>query len=164
MSGGTEGAPREKALQEALQEALKLAQEAERIDEVPVGALVLDASLQKVLGRGFNRRECDHDPVGHAEIAALREAAQALGSWRLIDCVLVVTLEPCPMCLAAAQQARVARVVYAAEDPKGGALSLGYRLNEDLRLNHRFEVQRVDQPECSQILREFFRKKRQKPL
>ncbi len=151
-------------LQAAMESALDLAREAALLDEVPVGAVVVELKTGRIVGRGMNRRETRHDPVGHAEIEALQDAARNLQSWRLVDCALVVTLEPCPMCLAAAQQARIDRLIYSAEDPKGGALSLGYLLHEDARTNHRFSVQRFEVTECSDVLREFFRKKRQKPL
>lgn len=141
-------------------EALALAARASGEDEVPVGAVIVHEG--KIIGRGYNRREQDEDPTGHAEIMAIREATRALGSWRLIDCVLVVTLEPCPMCLAACQQARIPRVVYGAPDPKGGALSLGYRLHEDARTNHRFSVEQdvAHGAACGQVLKEFFARKR----
>lgn len=145
--------------------ALALARQAAQEDEVPVGAVVIQHSAEgpRVVGRGYNRREQGHDPVGHAEIAAIREAAAHLGSWRLSACSLYVTLEPCPMCLGACQQARLRSVHYGAVDPKGGALSLGYRLHEDARTNHRFTVALEENAECAEVLREFFRLKR-KPL
>ena len=141
-----------------MQEALFLAQKAASEDEVPVGAIVVYQN--RIIGRGYNRREQIQDPLAHAEIMAIQEAAKALGSWRLVDCTLVVTLEPCPMCLAASQQARVQEVIYGTSDPKGGALSLGYRLHEDRRTNHRFSVTLVEMSSCSQILKDFFRLKR----
>lgn len=109
---------------------------------------------------GHNRRETDQNPVSHAEIEALVQAARTMKSWRLAGCTLYVTLEPCPMCLAACQQARIKRVVYGAQDPKGGALSLGYRLHEDTRTNHRFEVQHLPVAQCGAILSEYFALKR----
>jgi tRNA(adenine34) deaminase len=141
-----------------MQEALALARVAAGEDEVPVGAVVVHEG--QIVGKGYNRREADHNPVAHAEILALQEAARQLGSWRLIDCTLYVTLEPCPMCLAACQQARVARVVYGAQDPKGGALSLKYPLHEDVRLNHRFAVEYAPAAECETVLKDFFKTKR----
>ena len=144
-----------------MQEALELARRAEEQGEVPVGAVVI-APDGRVIGRGYNRREQDQNPVAHAEILAIQDAAKSLGSWRLIDCILVVTLEPCPMCLAAAQQARIGSIVYGATDPKGGAISLGYALNSDTRINHRFMVEHRDHPECSRVLRDFFAAKRRK--
>ncbi len=143
-----------------MSEALALARQAANEDEVPVGAVVVKDG--QIIGRGYNRRETEQNPLGHAELMAIREACMSTGSWRLNGCTLVVTLEPCPMCLAASQQARVDEVVYGAADPKGGALSLGYRLNEDERTNHRFPVTYLETEACKSVLKEFFRSKRQK--
>jgi tRNA(adenine34) deaminase len=140
--------------------ALALAQEAALDDEVPVGAVVLYQG--KVIGKGRNHREKKNSPISHAEIEAIQAATEALGDWRLTGCTLYVTLEPCPMCLAACQQARIERVVYGAVDPKGGAISLNYKLHEDVRLNHRFSVEHAPHEECGQILKDFFSKKRAK--
>lgn len=126
--------------------------------EVPVGAVLVHAG--KIVATGRNRREKLQSPISHAEIHALEAGAKHFGSWRLLDCTLYVTLEPCPMCLAACQQARIGRVVYGAVDPKGGAISLGYCLHEDARINHRFAVESRPEPECGGILTEFFRSKR----
>lgn len=145
----------------ALDEALRLAQESATEGEVPVGAVVVHEG--KIIGRGRNRREQNQDPLSHAELHAIAEAAQALGSWRLIGCTLVVTLEPCPMCLGALQQARIDQVIFGATDPKGGALSLGYSLHSDPRTNHRFPVEHHEDLRCSEILREFFRARRVTP-
>lgn len=142
-----------------LEKALDLAKMAGSIDEVPVGAIIVDSSGQ-VVGEGYNLRERDQNPVAHAEIVAIQSAAKKLGTWRLNDCELFVTLEPCPMCLAASQQARLSRVTYGAADPKGGALSLGYQLHTDARINHRFEVNHVPLAECGTVLTEFFSRKR----
>lgn len=138
----------------ALEEAKRAASES----EVPVGAVLVHAG--QVIARGRNQREKLQSPISHAEIHALLAGAEALGSWRLIDCELYVTLEPCPMCLAACQQARISRVVYGARDPKGGAISLGYPLHEDDRTNHRFKVEYREEVQCGEILTEFFRNKR----
>lgn len=146
----------------AMDEALHCARQAEAQDEVPVGAVVLDAQ-GAIIGRGYNLRESEQDPTAHAELLALREAARTIGSWRLEGCTLIVTLEPCPMCLGASQQSRVERVVYGATDPKGGAISLGYRLHEDQRTNHRFKLEHLATPACGAILSAFFSKKR-RPL
>lgn len=141
-----------------MKEALDLAEKAAREDEVPVGAVIV---LQgKKIAQGYNQREQSKNPVAHAEILAIQEAAQVLGSWRLTDCSLYVTLEPCPMCLAASQQARLKEVFFGVRDPKGGALSLGYALHEDLRINHRFQAHALEIPECGEILSRFFAKKR----
>ena len=138
-----------------LLEALKLAEEAALRGEVPVGALVVKDGV--VIGRGSNTREADQDPTGHAEMIAIHEACKHLGSWRLVDCELYVTLEPCPMCLAACQQARVKRVVYGAKDEKGGAICLGFHVHEHPRLNHRFPVEFEPVEACGEVLRVFFR-------
>jgi tRNA(adenine34) deaminase len=149
---------------EWLSEALALAEIAVREDEVPVGAVVIRSDpttyKQEIVGRGYNRREQDENPVAHAEILALQDAAKNTGHWRLTHCALYVTLEPCPMCLAACQQARIEQVFYGASDAKGGALSLGYPLHQDSRTHHRFEVEARETPECSLILKRFFQKKR----
>lgn len=142
-----------------LSQALELARKARALDEVPVGALIINPQGQ-IIGKGYNLREKQQNPVAHAEVLAIQNAARELGSWRLNDCELFVTLEPCPMCLAACQQARLARVTYGAVDPKGGALSLGYALHADGRTNHRFEVVHHPFQECGQILSEFFSRKR----
>jgi tRNA(adenine34) deaminase len=141
-------------------EALELAEKAAQEDEVPVGAVVVHQG--KIVGRGYNRREQDQCPVAHAEILAIQDATRQLESWRLNECSLIVTLEPCPMCLGACQQARIKEVYYGAKDPKGGALSLGYRFNEDPKTNHRFEARFVDEPGCGSVLTEFFDKKRKR--
>ena len=149
---------RETSAARFLEKAMLLAHKAGDEDEVPVGALVIIDG--KIVGRGYNRRESKNDPCGHAEIFALQSAARKIGSWRLIDSTLVVTLEPCPMCLAACQQARVASVIYGAKDPKGGAISLGYPLHQDVRMNHRFEVVFEEFAPASAILKAFFKARR----
>ncbi len=143
-----------------MDEALALARRAAELDEVPVGAVVVHEG--KVVGRGYNLRERDQNPIAHAEILALQDAAKTLGSWRLIDCILVVTLEPCPMCLSACQQARISEAYYGAADPKGGALSLGYNVHEDPRTNHRFQISLAPDPRCGEVLKAFFARKRTK--
>jgi tRNA(adenine34) deaminase len=143
-----------------MQLAIDEAKAAAAIDEVPVGCVIVDAAGQ-VIGRGQNRREIDADPTAHAEIVAMRQAARHLGYWRLVDCTLVVTLEPCPMCAGAIVNSRVKRVVYGCDDPKAGAARTLYQLLTDPRLNHRAEVVAgVMAEECAQLLREFFRAKR----
>ena len=125
--------------------------------DVPVGAVVVDA-LGRELGRGHNRREIDADPTAHAEILALRAAAVARGHWRLDDCTLFVTLEPCAMCAGAMVNARLGRLVFGATDPKAGAVVSLFRLAEDSRLNHRFAVTAGCAPEPSvALLQAFFR-------
>ena len=139
--------------------ALEEARRAAETGEVPVGAVVvIDGRL---VGRGHNEPIALADPTAHAEIVALREAARAAGSYRLIGATLYTTIEPCAMCCGAVLQARVARVVYGAADPKAGAARSLYQLLEDPRLNHRVEVTAgVRAEECGARLREFFREKR----
>lgn len=141
-----------------MKEALDLAQRAAQEDEVPVGAIVVFRN--EIIGRGYNLREIHQNPLAHAELMAIREAAQYLSSWRLNECQLYCTLEPCLMCLAASQQARIQAVFYGAQDLKGGALSLGYCFHQDQRINHRFQVNYLETSECSEILTQFFKKKR----
>jgi tRNA(adenine34) deaminase len=144
-----------------MREAIAEANKALSADEVPIGAVVVHEPTGRIIGRGHNRRENDHDPTAHAEIIALREAARALGHWRLLDCVLVVTLEPCPMCAGAAVNARIPRLIYGCSDPKAGAVRTLYRLCEDERLNHRVAVEEgVLAEECAELLRSFFRAQR----
>lgn len=126
--------------------------------EVPVGAVLVRDGIE--VASAHNRREQEHSPFLHAEIVAMSLGAKSLGRWRLHDCELYVTLEPCPMCLAALQQARIKRVVYGAKDSKGGALSLGYALNKDKKLNHRFDVDYFKHIDCENILKQFFKKRR----
>ena len=132
-------------------------------DDVPVGAVVVDAT-GAVIGRGRNVRERDHDPTGHAEVLALREAAASLGAWRLSGCTLIVTLEPCTMCAGAAVLARVDRIVFGAYDDKAGAVGSLWDVVRDRRLNHRPEViAGVRAEECSQLLDDFFKSHRDSP-
>ena len=147
-----------------MRQALALADHAEReFDEIPVGALVVDAG-SAVIGEGWNRNISDHDPSAHAEIMAMRQAGRALGNHRLIGCTLYVTLEPCAMCAMAMVHARIARLVYAAPDPKTGAAGSVFDLVEDPRHNHRIEVARgVLAAEAGTRLTNYFRRKRGKP-
>ena len=140
--------------------ALSLAKTAKSIDEVPVGALII--RNQEIVGTGFNQRESLQDSCSHAELIAIQEACRNLGQWRLLDCTLVVTLEPCIMCTGAIIQSRIPTVIYGASDPKGGAMGSLYNLHNDPRLNHSVCVYSgVLQDPCSQILKDFFKKKRQ---
>ena len=149
-------------LEGAMKEALELARKAAREDEVPVGAVVVEKASGQIVGRGHNVREQAQDPLAHAEVMAIQDAAKGRKSWRLEGCALVVTLEPCPMCLGACQQSRVEQVYYGAQDPKGGAISLGLCFHEDARLNHRFPAFFVETPECGALLTGFFAAKRGK--
>jgi tRNA(adenine34) deaminase len=130
------------------------------VQDVPVGAVILDEA-GTVIARARNRREIDRDPTAHAEIVAIRQAARAIGSWRLTGLTLVVTLEPCTMCAGAVTAARLARVVYGAEDPKAGAAGSLWDVLGDARLNHRPEViGGVLASECGALLRDFFAARR----
>ncbi|MDT7842532.1 tRNA adenosine(34) deaminase TadA [Streptomyces justiciae] len=126
--------------------------------DVPVGAVVLAPDGTTVLGAGHNEREAVGDPTAHAEVLAIRRAAAELGAWRLTDCTLVVTLEPCTMCAGALVQSRLDRVVYGARDEKAGAAGSLWDVVRDRRLNHRPEViEGVLAEECAALLTEFFR-------
>lgn len=142
-----------------MQMALEEARAAFDEDEVPIGAVVVHGG--RVIARAHNQREQLRDPTAHAEMIAITQAAAALGSWRLEECALYVTLEPCPMCAGAILQARIPRIVYGAADPKAGAVHSLYRLLDDPRLNHRAEaVPGVLGEACGQILSRFFQKQR----
>jgi tRNA(adenine34) deaminase len=128
--------------------------------DVPVGALVVTAGGE-VIARRHNERELDRDPTAHAELLALRDAAAHLGGWRLTDCVLVATLEPCPMCAGAALAARIGTVVFGAADPKAGACGTLYNLGADPRLHHDMAVvPGVRGDEAAALLRRFFAERR----
>ena len=140
--------------------ALRAAVVAGHAGDVPIGAVV--AHEGEVIAIAANRREQDQDPTGHAEILALRQAGAALGSWRLNDCTLYVTLEPCPMCMGAALNARVGRLVFACRDPKAGAAVSMYQLGNDDRLNHRLILtEGVRRQQASGLLSGFFASLRQ---
>jgi tRNA(adenine34) deaminase len=142
-----------------MQEALELARKCLEAEDVPVGALVTRQG--RVIGRGYNQREKLQDPTAHAEMIALTAAAAYIGHWRLEDCTMYVTLEPCPMCAGALVLARLPRLVYGAADPKGGACGSLFRITEDPRLNHRVEtVPGILAEPCAELLREFFRRRR----
>ena len=144
-----------------MREAIALAAHAASIGEVPIGCVVVDDLTAQIIGRGYNRRETDHDPTAHAEILALREAAHARGHWRLTDCTLVVTLEPCPMCAGAIVNARVPRLVYGCDDPKAGAVRTLFQLCDDSRLNHRVAITSgLMAAECAALLTNFFKAQR----
>jgi tRNA(adenine34) deaminase len=141
--------------------ALAEARAAAEAGDVPIGAVIVHDPTGAIVGRGRNRREEDRDPTAHAEIIALRDAAAHLGQWRLLDCTLYVTLEPCPMCAGAIVAARVPRLVYGCDDPKAGAVRTLYKICEDERLNHCVTVTAgVCAEECAEVLRAFFRMQR----
>ncbi len=144
-----------------IRQAIVQAQLAQAINEVPIGAVVYHEPTETIMGRGYNRRETDQDPTAHAEILALREASKRLNTWRLTDCTLAVTLEPCPMCAGAIVNARISRLIYGCGDPKAGAVRTLYQICEDQRLNHRVTIEpNVLADECAQLLTDFFRAQR----
>jgi len=144
-----------------MEQALLEARAANDKDEVPVGAIVVLNGV--IIGRGHNCREMSLDPTMHAEMVAIREASQNLKSWRLENCDLYVTLEPCPMCAGAIINSRVRRVIFGASDPKAGCAGTLYNLLSDNRFNHRAEViPGVLEEQCAELLRKFFKNKRGK--
>jgi len=139
--------------------ALELAREAERAGEVPVGAVIVKDDA--IVGEGWNRPISTSDPTAHAEIVAMRAAAQKLGTYRLLDTTLYVTLEPCPMCAGAMVHARVKRLVYAATDPRAGAAGTIFNIVQHPSLNHRVECEAgLMGEECATLLRTFFQGRR----
>ena len=153
--------------------ALEEARAAAAVGEVPIGAVVVYEPIDRgtrrplaeprVIARAHNRRETDRDPAGHAEFLAMKEAARVLDAWRLSDCTVYVTLEPCIMCAGLMHQARIARCVYGAPDQKAGAVGTLYQIHADERLNHQFEVAAgVREDECVELLQDFFRARRKK--
>lgn len=141
-------------------EALREAQKAADLEEVPVGAVIVQKG--EIIGRGCNLRETRQDPTDHAEMIAIREAARNTGFWRLCDCTLYVTLEPCVMCMGAIILARIPRLVFGCRDPRVGAAVSIYNLAIDERFNHNVEVtEGVEEEACSRILSAFFSKLRQ---
>lgn len=144
------------AMSVALDEAIK----AYDADEVPVGACIIDPN-GKIVAAAFNTKEKEQSPCGHAEINVIKKLSQEIGNWRLTGHHLVVTLEPCVMCAGAIMNARFDSVSFGAYDPKGGFMSLGYNINNDKRLNHRFDVYGgLRQHSCSKLLSQFFKLKR----
>lgn len=143
-----------------MEEALKEAEIAYREAEVPIGAIIVD-SKGTIIAKAHNEKETAHNPCGHAEILAIKKAAKQLNNWRLLETSLIVTLEPCPMCLAAMVQARISHLYFGAYDSKGGAISLNYNLHKDTRLNHQFQVTGgIRHFECSRLLSNFFKERR----
>lgn len=144
-----------------MKEALQEAQKAYALGEVPVGAVVESNGV--IVGRGHNRTETDKDPVSHAEIIAIREAAKVLGGWRLTGCRLYVTTEPCSMCAGAIVLARIEKLFIGTMDPKAGACGSLENIPQDQRLNHYVEIETgILEEECKQIMKEFFRELRQR--
>jgi tRNA(adenine34) deaminase len=145
-----------------MKKALSLAQKAAEQDEVPVAAIIVKNN--SILTRAFNKREVWNSPLGHAEIICIERAAQKLKSWRLADCTLYVTLEPCLMCSGAIIQSRIPRIVFGARDPKSGAVTSLYNVLNDPRLNHQVKVDEgVLAADCGKLLTDYFKQKRKKP-
>ncbi|MFF2889870.1 tRNA adenosine(34) deaminase TadA [Paenibacillus sp. NPDC057967] len=140
-------------------EAIAEARKAEQIGEVPIGAVIVRGD--EIIGRGHNLRETRLDPTAHAELVAIRDACDRIEAWRLLDCTLYVTLEPCPMCAGAIVQSRVKRVVYGTTDPKAGCAGTLMNLLQEPRFNHETELTSgVLQSECAGLLTQFFRRLR----
>ncbi|MEX2286861.1 MAG: tRNA adenosine(34) deaminase TadA, partial [Planctomycetaceae bacterium] len=138
-----------------MRSALDQARIAYDVGEVPIGAIIVHQ--ERIIAEAYNQRELLKDPTAHAEMIAITQAAQALESWRLLDCTLYVTLEPCPMCAGAIVQARLPTVIYGAADPKAGAVHTLYNITSDVRLNHQaMVIGGVLKDECCAILQEFF--------
>ncbi len=145
-----------------MREALVEARRAAEQGEVPIGCVIVRQG--EIIARAHNRREMDRDPLAHAELLAIRQAARVVGGWRLLDCILFVTLEPCAMCAGACVNSRIERVVYGTPDPKGGFCGTLGNLVQDSRLNHRMEVTAgVLQTECEAQLKAFFAALRRRP-
>lgn len=141
-----------------MDQALDLARQAEALGEIPVGALVVKEG--KIIGRGFNRRETDADATAHAEMLAIRQACKTLGNWRLTDCTLFVTLEPCPMCTGAILQSRLSQVVFGAFDPRAGCCGSFLALTEEDFECHPALYGGVREAECLALLQDFFARRR----
>lgn len=141
--------------------AIEEAEKAGKIKEVPIGAVIVYQG--RIIARGHNLREARQSTLTHAELIAIQTANEVIGSWRLEDCTLYVTLEPCPMCAGAIVQSRIKRVVYGADDPKAGCAGTLMNLLEEPRFNHQVEVERhVMAEECGDLLRDFFRELRRR--
>ena len=142
-----------------MKEALKEAKKAELIDEVPIGCVIVKDD--KIIARGHNVRETKKTPLGHAEIIAIDKASKKLGAWRLQDCDIYITLEPCIMCSGAIIQSRIRHIYYGAKDPKGGAIESSINVLEAKNINHHPEVTSgILEEECSNIISEYFKRKR----
>lgn len=142
--------------QQFMQEALKEAQKAYELDESPIGAVIV--YQDKIIARGYNRRNTDKNPLAHAEIIAINLAAKVIGDWRLEDCTIYITLEPCPMCSGAIVQARIPRVVFGAKSPKAGFAGSIMNILQMEALNHRCEViSGVCEEQAAQLLKNYFK-------
>ena len=144
-----------------MKEAIKEAKKAELIDEVPIGCVIVKDD--KVVARGHNVRETKKTPLGHAEIIVIDKASKKLGAWRLQDCDIYITLEPCIMCAGAIIQSRIRHVYYGAKDPKGGAIESSINVLEAKNINHHPEITSgILEEECSNIISQYFKRKREK--
>ena len=144
-----------------MKEALKEAKKAELIDEVPIGCVIV--KNDKIIARGHNVRETKKTPLGHAEIIAISKASKKLNAWRLQDCDIYITLEPCIMCSGAIIQSRIRHIYYGAKDPKGGAIESSINVLEAKNINHHPEITSgILEEECSNIISEYFKRKRMK--
>jgi len=142
-----------------MNKALDQAYQAYKLEEVPIGAVIVKDG--KIVGKGYNKKEMSLDTTNHAEIIAIREASKNLKSWRLTDCTMYVTVEPCPMCAGAIVNSRIKELVIGTMDPKGGACGSLYNIVENDNLNHKLEVKRgILEKECSDIMKKFFKKLR----
>ena len=142
-------------------EAIKEAEKSAALDEVPVGAVIVKDN--KIIARGHNLREKTHDPTSHAEIVAIRKACKKLKSWRLEGCTIYVTIEPCAMCAGTLLWTRIDRIVFGANDPKGGAIGSSFELFRVKNINHHPEITRgVLDGECASLISNYFKKKREK--
>ncbi len=147
--------------QKYMREAIKQAKKAYTLEEVPIGCVIVYDG--KIIGRGYNRRTIDKNPLAHAEIQAIRKASRKMGDWRLEDCTLYVTLEPCQMCSGAIVQARIKRVVVGCMNPKAGCAGSILNLLDVKEFNHQVELTTgVREEECSRMMKEFFRELREK--
>ena len=144
-----------------MKEAIKEAKKAELIDEVPIGCVIVKDD--RIVARGHNVRETKKTPLGHAEIIAIDKASKKLGAWRLQDCDIYITLEPCIMCAGAIIQSRIRHVYYGAKDPKGGAIESSINVLEAKSINHHPEITSgILEEECSNIISQYFKRKREK--
>lgn len=146
-----------------MQEALSLAKKAKDLDEVPIGAVIV--FNDKIIAKGYNQRNTKKNPLAHAEIQAIEEAAKAIGDWRLEGCSIYVTLEPCPMCAGAIVQARIDKIIFGTRNPKAGCGGSIINILDEPKFNHQVEiVEGICQEECSKILKDFFAEMRNKRI
>ena len=160
MNGRVKYDTMDKSVNRYMDEALREAARAEELDEVPVGAVIVRGGEYdgEIIGRGYNRTRIDNDPTAHAEMIAIRQAAERLGSWRLTGCTMYVTLEPCSMCAGAIVWSRIDRLVIGTMDPKAGACGSVFNIPQEERLNHYVLIETgVRQEECSRLLSDFFK-------